>query len=444
MSASDRIPYLPDVYRMLPQVPDMELAVLSAFVLSPREVRAMLASEGITADHFHHPAHAETYGLLCELCDAGQPLDFLTIGTELRNRNKMDSVGGAGFVSSLFTSGTATNAAFYIEHVAEKRLAREIIRVGNEFARRAYDDAEVAALVAEFHSAVTGLASRKAARQSLKDALNEILNEVENGLDETGAIPLNTEGMDGRLTLYRGDLLVITAPTSCGKSAMADQLAFNIAQKGLRVAIYTLEMQQKQTLKRAIARLGGNNADFVRRVVRNSKMAGTVTASAAKMCDDFTNTARLISKLPLYIRDNLFRYESISADIRAEHVRAPFSFIVIDYLQLIQSSGKHERKQLQIAAITQGLKALAMELQCAICLPSQVNKEGGTREAQDAENDASAIIKIHPAENENKDIIPGRVSVWKQREGPRHIDLPLTFNPLLTRFEYAAATGEPR
>lgn len=421
----------------------MEQAVLSALVLSPREVRAVLAAEGVGRGHFHVPTNGEIFDALCGLLDAGKPLDFLTIATHLRNENRLDAIGGAGVVSGLFTYlATATNFGFYLENVLEKHALREVIRVGAEFARRAYEHGEEATgLIGEFHAAVTALASKKASRLSLKDALNEILAEVANGMDDTGALDLNTEGIHGRLTLYRGDLLVISAPTSCGKSALADQFAINVALAGNRSAIYTLEMLQRQTLKRAIARLSGENTDFIRRIVANAKFSGGQPSDfVMTKVADFKGAVVKISKLALHIRDDLFRIESILADIRAEYGRKPIDFIVIDYLQLIQASGKFERKQLQIAAITQGLKALAKELNCVICLPSQVNKDGGTREAQDAENDASALIKIHPKENEEGDIEPGRISVWKQREGARHIDLPLVFNPSITRFDYAAET----
>lgn len=419
----------------------MELGVLSALVLAPREVRSILASEGVTGAHFHVPAHAEMCDTLCRLLDEGKPLDFLTVTAHFRDSGRLESIGGAAFVSGLFTYlATASNAGFYIEHVLQKRALREVIRIGTEFAARAYEpDEDSAALVGEFHAALTKLAAKKAARLSLREALNQIVKEVANGLDDTGVLDLNTEGVHGRLTVYRGDLLIISAPTSCGKSALADQFAINVAMSGKRSAIYTLEMMQRQTLKRAIARISGDDVDFVRRIVRNANLSGGepsefVRTKAAK----FKETAVTISKLALHIRDDLFRIESIVADIRAEHGRKPIDFIVIDYLQLIQSSGKFERKQLQIASITQGLKALAKELDCVICMPSQVNKEGGTREAQDAENDASALIKIHPKDNDTGDIEPGRISIWKQREGARHIDLPLVFNPQITRFDYAA------
>jgi len=158
---------------------------------------------------------------------------------------------------------------------------------------------------------------------------------------------------------------------------------------------------------------------------------------ARKIVENFMTTARTIAALPIHMRDDLSLWEQIRADLRAEHVRQPFGFVMIDYLQLIQSNVRHQSRQLAIAEITQGAKLLAKELDCVICLPSQQNKDGGTREAQDAENDASALVKIHGEENEHKEMRPGRITVWKQREGERHIVLPLAFNPIMTRFDYA-------
>lgn len=429
--------YLPDVHRLLPSSPDCEKGVLSSMVLSPVEVSQILHSEGIGTHHFHVPAHGEVFDVLQTIIADSKPVEFASILTALNARGKLDAVGGAGFVSGLFTFiPTAANVGYYVDVVKREHIAREIIRVGSLYAAQAYDPgADVKTLAAGLHSEITALLVEKTKRQTVKECLNEILRELNSGHADGEIVTTGIPEMDIKLALYRGDLLIISAPTSCGKSALAAQVLITAAlDRGCRVAFYPLEMRQKQTIKRALAMRSTVNVKYVRKLVMEARgqEAEKYAAERVKMVMD---AAKELAAAKLYIRDDLYSLDAILADIRAEHGKHPFDFIAIDYLQLIRISGKFERRQLQIAEITQRLKMMANELDCVVIVPSQQNKDGGTREAGDAENDASALIKIDAEVADNGDISPGRLSVWKQREGARGVDLNLSFNGLLTRFE---------
>lgn len=416
-----------------------EKALLGCLLISPKEVGLLCASAGISAEHFHSPAHSEIFKVVRELNDKGAPLEFRTIGQRLQDEGKLAQVGGPAFISGLFQEvPTAINAEEYLRNVILKHKAREMMRITSQYAFLARTDSgNIEDHLSSLHGELTDLLSKRSKRASIRDIVKEILTEIATGKTDASLIPTGMEGVDGRLLLYRGDLLLISAPTSCGKSALAFNIAMNMAMKGRRVALYPLEMRQKQSLKRALAQLSGYNAEFVRKLVLEAS-SDAQRAAANKACHDFAAAAQVITGLRIHMRDDLHKIEAIMADIRAEGAKEPFDLIVIDYLQLIQIEKKTERRQLEIAYITQRLKALANDLDCVVCVPSQVNKQGSTREAEDAENDASALIKIHAEENDKGDIHPGRVEVWKQREGARHIDLPLVFNGLLTRFEYKA------
>jgi len=424
-------------HREFPQAPDAERAVLSSILLSPRESLHVCTEKELTKGAFYLPAHAEIYETLTTLSAENKPLDFITVAESLRDRNMLDAVGGPAYLNELFVLlPSAANVGFYVELLLSKAILRNLIGICTDATENAYEgDTRPSELVSDIHARIGSLIHRKSSRKTVKETLQEIVDEVREGKDDTGLVFMPVQGINGRLKLYLGDLLMITAPTSCGKTALAAQIAMGIAGAGKRVALYPLEMAQEQVLKRSIAQAGGHNADFVRKLVKDN--AGNPPSEfVKKTVKDFMETAREIGKMDIHMRDDLSRWDQIRADIRMEHAIHPFTFILIDYLQLIQTSGKHERRQLAIAEITQGAKLLAGELQCVICMPSQVNKDGGTREAQDAENDASALLKIHPLEGKDEPE-PGRVTVWKQREGKRHLELPLRFNPDLTRFDYA-------
>lgn len=423
-----------------PSAVEEEKAVLASFALEPTAVRAICAAEGVGTDWFYLPAHGLIWEAMTAIVDAGQALDFITLGRQLQDAGNLDGVGGPAFLNEFWTFHSAANVRDYLETLRDKRTRRQIILECDAATKAAQTAEEASEVAGNLHRQIGALLQVRTRRPNHREVLQQIIDEVREGQDDTGLVNIPVQGIAGRLKVYRGDLLMITAPTSCGKTALATQIALAIANTG-RVAVYPLEMAQKQVMKRAIAQCGGNNPDFVRRLVKD---AGDKPAPefVTKTVKEFMDVARAIGKLDIHLRDDLSRWEQIRADIRMEHGRRPFTFVLIDYLQLIQSSSRHERRQLAIAEITQGAKLLAGELECVICMPSQVNQQGGTREAQDAENDASALIKIHPAEGKDEPE-PGRVTVWKQREGQRHIELPLRFNPELTRFDYDEAKATP-
>ena len=137
-----KVTYLPDTHRLLPQSPDAEQGVLCSFLLNPREVGGVCVEKGIVAESFHIPAHAAIYAVLLELWNAAKPIDFITLTQVLRDRNQIDQVGGAAFVTELFTFlPTAANVAYYIEILQEKWTLRRghhrLHRVRLPFLRRA-------------------------------------------------------------------------------------------------------------------------------------------------------------------------------------------------------------------------------------------------------------------------------------------------------------------
>jgi len=415
-----------------------ERALLATLAMSPVEVRAICAEAALSKAHFGISVYGEVFEIMTSMVDHGKTIDFVTMMEALSDAGKLVSFGGAFAINQLFVLlGTTSGVDQYIELILDRALRRSVMALCNEFGRRANDMLENAQEMASaLHGGAGSLIHRKSKRRMVSDLIDEIVQEVINGKDDSALVKTNMPGVDGRLNLYRGDLLVVSAPTSCGKTALSFQLAYSFAKFGHRVALYPLEMKDKNTIKRAIPQIGGHNPEFVRALVKQAKETGKSSAQQQKIVQEFSDAAHSVKLMKIHMRDDLNLFEAIRADIRVEHARQPFTFIVPDYLQLIQTGQKFERKQLQIAYITQGLKALAKELDCVVCVPSQVNKEGGTREAQDAENDADALIRIEGKEDpKTKDIQPGRVSVWKQREGARGIDLPLNFNGPMVRWE---------
>src|SRR4051812_33521004 len=130
--------YLPDIHRLLPQSPDAEQGVLSSCLLAPRDVIGLCVEKKIDSYYFHIPSHGTIYLALLDMWNNGQTIDFITLTQYLRDRGRLEEVGGAAFVTSLFTFlPTAANAGFYLETLESKHTLRGIIQVGTEYAARA-------------------------------------------------------------------------------------------------------------------------------------------------------------------------------------------------------------------------------------------------------------------------------------------------------------------
>ncbi len=164
----------PDVHKLLPQSPEAEKGVLCAAMMFPGEVLALCRRNGLTGDQFHIPAHGEIYGHLEQAEANGQAHDFITLTESLRSRQRLENVGGAAYVSELFTYlPTAANVAAHVEIVREKHQLRQVIDLGTGIAARCYDQQDRAPeLIAELTERVEAIAADKSASwESELDAL---------------------------------------------------------------------------------------------------------------------------------------------------------------------------------------------------------------------------------------------------------------------------------
>mgnify|MGYP003342659015 CR=1 FL=1 len=423
---------LPDIHRALPQSEDAEKGVLSSFVLSPAEVGAMCRQRGVGVGHFHAPRHGEIFALLMGRWQNSEPMDFNLVAQDLRDRNRMDAIGGAAFLSSLFTYlPTAANVGYYIDILCRKAKARGLIELGTRYAAQSYDETEeVDALIAEMHREITALASDRQTRyRPMKDIVREILAEIASGNDDETWLPTGIPPLDAVLKLYRSDFLVIKGPRSSGKSALGSQIAVNMAIAGKNVMFFPLEMSARQCVKRIIAGLSGRNIEQARFAMKHALRYGT-TAHTQQLQADIVNACQAVIDMSLKMPENCYNIAAIVAECRAAHATRPVDVVFVDYLQLIRAEGRFGSRQLEIGFISQSLKRLATELDCLVISPAQVNKDGDAREAMDIEQDANSIIQILFDKEANE----REVKIDKQREGPIG-PVPLAWNGTLTRFE---------
>ena len=286
--------YRPDVHRLLPQSPDAEKGVLCSYLLAPREVGGFCAEKQITPAHFHIPAHGELFGVLQQLWDANKPIDFIILTELLRDTQRLDMVGGAAFVTELFTFlPTAANLAYYVEIVQEKHTLREIIKVCTEYAARSYDEQDnVPNLLDDVEGKIFAIAQDrfKDKAASMKDQVMQAIHAIEELYERRGAITGLPTGLaefdkmtDG---LHAAEMIVIAARPSMGKTALAMNMAEHIAlEEKKAVAVFSLEMSTSQLVQRMLCSRARVNLGNVRNGFLSERDFPALTAAASKLAE---------------------------------------------------------------------------------------------------------------------------------------------------------------
>ncbi len=455
--------HAPDVHRMLPANADAEQGVLSSLLLAPREVGGLCAEKGVKSTEFHVPAHGVLYETLLEMWDQGKPIDLITLTDALRRKSQLDQVGGPAFVAQLFTFlPTAANAAYYLEIVQEKHTLREIIRVCTEFAARSYDEQEnVAGLLDEVEGKIFEIAQERFKTKSvgMKDHVMSAISSIQDLYERRGGITGLATGLadldkmtDG---LHAAEMIVIAARPSMGKTALAMNIAEYIAVDCKKaVAVFSLEMSAQQLVQRLLCSRAKVNLGRVRDGFLSERDFPSLTAAASKLAESkmFIDDTAGLSILELRAK---------SRRLKSQH---NIEAIFIDYLQLLRSTSRRaqDNRQLEIAEISSGLKALAKELKLPIVVLAQLNRNpeqrsgeskgrprlSDLRESGSIEQDADLVGLLvreeYYAENEeDKKDSEGKATliIAKQRNGPVG-DVPLTFLKEFTRFETRAQAQE--
>lgn len=428
------------------------MGVLGSILISPNEVAGECV-ERISEAHLHIPAHRTIYALLVELWNGRQPIDFITLTQILKDRGQLEQVGGAAFVTGLFTYvPTAANVGYYLDIVRDKAVLRQIIQTCTECAARSYDDQDqVQALLDEVEQKVFAITEEryKAKAFNMQDAVMDAIESIEGLWNRRGGItglPSGFVDLD-KMTdgLHAAEMFVIAARPSMGKTALAMNIAEHVAiDVGKAVLVFSLEMSSQQLVQRLLCSRA--KVDLSR--VRNGMLADPDFGRLQKAGSDMANS-------PFFIDDSaglsILELRAKARRFKAQH---DIQLIVIDYLQLLRSESRRakDNRQIEIAEISAGVKALAKELDIPIIVLAQLNRQpeqrsGGKprlsdlRESGSIEQDADVVgllvrSEYYAEDEEAKEETRGEAEliIAKQRNGPVG-DVPLTFRKEFTRFE---------
>ena len=355
-----------------PQNLDAEESVLGAMMLSPGAIGAV--SEVLDAGDFYRESHAKIYRAALGLYARGEPVDAITLVDELGERSDLDAVGGRGRVHELAALVPATaNAAHYARIVREMATLRGLIRVGGEVARLGWErPGDARELVDQAEQIVFELSQNRTSTEFshiealLKESFERITQLYEAG-EELSGIPSGFRDID-RLTsgFQPGNLIIVAARPSMGKSALGLCMAANIAVKHSQpVALFTLEMSKSEVTQRLMC----SEAKVESQRLRSGKLAVDDWPRLTAACDK-------LAKAPIYVDDtgSITMMEIRSKARRLKTQEPNLGLIIVDYLQLMTSGASAENRVQEVSQISRQLKVLARDLDTPVVAMSQLSR----------------------------------------------------------------------
>jgi replicative DNA helicase len=435
--------------RPLPQNLDAERSILGAILLDNHALNA--AIENLKAEDFFLEQHRRVFNQMIALGEAQQAIDLVTLTESLHRVGELESSGGAPYLAALADGmPRVSNIEHYARIVREKALLRNLIHATHNIQQRALEGEDGADTILDnAESSIFALAEDrvKAGLIPIKDIVRDNFERLERifreGKSITGVSTGYTE-LDKLLSgLQNSELLILAARPSQGKTALALNLAENIAiRAGAPVAVFSLEMSKESLLQRLVASVAQIDAHKFR--------TGHLSREDWRK---MTEALGQISSAPLWIDDaGSTSVLEIGAKARRLKRDKGLSLLIVDYLQLITGRGRFNNRQEEVSSISRGLKGLAKELQIPVLVLSQLTRapereERGPqlsdlRESGAIEQDADVVMFIyrphwHKLDSSPEERDQAEIQVAKQRNGPTD-KVRFVFRSRLTRFEEAA------
>jgi replicative DNA helicase len=439
--------------RVPPQNIEAEQAVLGAMLIDKEAIAK--ATEVLSADDFYREAHRVIFSAMLELYNKNEAVDMVTVTEILKRDNKLEDIGGIAYITSLANVVlTAANVKYHAEIVAEKSVLRQLVRVSTEIAAMGYEaNDDVGTLLDTAESRILEISNRKkkADFTPINDILMDSVQSIESLLQNKGGLtglPAGFADLD-KLTsgLHPSDFIILAARPSMGKTALALNIVQNVALRAHKaiggeprsVAFFSLEMSKEQLVNRMLCAEAGIDSQRL----RVGEMHDEDWTHLWDACDT-------MSRAKIYIDDTAgitaMEMRSRARRLKAEH---GLDLIVVDYLQLMQGSGKRNNsgdRQQEVSEISRSLKALARELDVPVLALSQLSRSvesrqvkrpmlSDLRESGSLEQDADIVAFLYredyynpETENKHTELI-----IAKHRNGP--VDtVNLFFQKQFTKF----------
>jgi replicative DNA helicase len=459
--------------KLMPQNIEAEQGVLGSIIIDPEAI--VQVAEFLTPDDFYRESHRLIYRVILDLYEGRSPADFITICDELERCNKLEDVGGASYITSLINHvATSSNVEYYGRIIEREAILRRLIEAAGQIAAVAYqeEDADIALDKAEqliFNVSQRHISSSPTShRDGLAQYIEALVKRAERNAEGklTRGIPSGISSLDMMTGGWqRGDLIILAAATSVGKSSFALQVAADALQHGYSTLVYSMEMNKETIWQRWLALATGIDQRRLRDGwILNEPIAQQKGSEIIRYDSEwdiiFKKYGHLMD-LPgtLWVDDSReitpTHIKSVARRMKTEHA---LDLIVVDYTQLVTPMTRHkERRDLEIAEVTRSLRAMAGDLDVPVLALAQLNREGAKgepqlyhlRESGAQEQDADVVLFLwtenqpdepayHTTKEDEEEKLPEpypvKLKIAKQRNGPRG-QLDLNFTPWLTRFD---------
>jgi replicative DNA helicase len=430
-----------DIERLTPQNKEAEQSLLGSFLLDKDAL--LKVADAVSPNDFYDEKHKIVYETILDLYRKHEPVDLLSLGNALEERNRLERIGGRTYLVHLSnTVPTASHVAHYANIVTKKATLRRLLKAASDISALGYDQAEdIMAVLDEAEQKLFSVSQGylKTTFTPLKELLGTAFDRIDELHRDAGKLrgtPTSFTDLDRYLGgLQKSDLIVLAARPSCGKTSLALDIARHAATRsGIPTGIFSLEMSKEQLVDRIICAEANVNLWNLRNGRLSDKGAN----------DDFTRIGHALgalSEAPIFIDDTAsINVMEIKTKARRLQMERGLGLLIVDYLQLMEGRGSMagENRTQEISQITRGLKSIARELDIPVIALSQLSRQveltrpaipklAHLRESGSIEQDADVVMFIYrKAVDKNyrqEDLSPeerhtAEIHIAKHRNGP--------------------------
>ncbi len=445
--------------RIPPQDLEAERSVLGSVMIEKSAMSEI--ADSLAPEDFYDRKNGTIYEAIFSLFERREPIDMLTVSSELRDRKMFDQVGGQTYLVDIINSvPTSAHVVHYAKMVKEKKILRDLISASGSIVQSAMGYSEdIDMLLDDIEQKVFSVTNKSVSRNFTHIAKEiplayERLERISSGEDGMRGVPTGFINLDNLLSgLQKSDLIILGARPSFGKTSLALDIGRYVATRhGKPVGIFSLEMSKDQVVDRIIA--SESRLDLWR------LRAGKIKSETE--CEAIQAALGRLAEAPIYIDDtptpNILEIRRMARRLQAE--RKDLGLLIVDYLQLIQPRKGMDNPVQQITEISRGLKAIARELSIPVIALSQLsrgveqrdNKEPRLSDLRDSgsiEQDADVVLFIHPkwkyesgSDTEAGQETVTEIIIAKHRNGPTG-RIQLRFNKESACFENLDKRHEP-
>jgi len=419
--------------KLPPQNIEAEQSLLGCLMLDKNAI--IKVADFVKADDFYKEIHKEIYQAMTDLYQKMEPIDLLSVTSRLREKGKLETIGGSSYLTTLInTVPTATHVLNYAKIVRGKKVLRDLIETSDEIGLSAFNESEdVDKLLDEAEKKIFGIGQRSLTQ--VFTPIRDILPETFERLDELSkhkgtlrGLKTGFRDLDNILAgLQKSDLIILASRPSMGKSALAMDIARQVAiEQKIPVGLFSLEMSKDQVVDRILAAQSGVDLWRLR----------TGHLSSDGNDNDFSQIQHamgVLSEAPIYIDDaGIINTLQMRAMARRLQANKGLGLLIIDYLQLMDPTNKNLTAVQQVTENSKALKSLAKELNIPVLAISQLSRAveqrtpqiprlSDLRESGSIEQDADVVMFIYREDRymentERKNIAD--IKIAKHRNGP--------------------------